>query len=279
MTIITKFIFAPRRQYGAHKFFSGIALSDMIIVRVLFSRKRKRIMGKNKILTIALVLVMVCTSGCYYYEQNSRLKCVETMNEMFPDDHFEYLEQVYSDIDSESSDFYVSSQKFPDKKIRVNVSGKNITSNYNLKRYEKEIEEYFHNFFDRWYGNRCDFFEVTYRPLDNDMTPLANMTAEEYIDTYVTCKCVSLYLFSAEEYYLSEADNQEILVNICRDRNEPCRIDLQWYSEKTEDWDIYDFHIEYTLDMKDKDTITYMYVRYQDYTGASRQLLDDLAIR
>ncbi len=104
------------------------------------------------------------------------------------------------------------------------------------------------------------------------MTPATDMTSEEYIKTYVTCNCVSVYLFSSDMSYLSEEENQEILLDICRDREEACRIYVQWTQEKTGDWTPDDYNIQYTLDMKDKDTIEYLTVRYQDYDGESREL-------
>jgi len=79
--------------------------------------------------------------------------------------------------------------------------------------------------------------------------------------------------------YLSEEENQEILLDICRDRKEACRIYVQWAQEKTGDWTPDDYNIQYTLDMKDKDTIEYLAVRYQDYDGESRELARDLEIR
>ena len=245
----------------------------------MFSRKRRRVMSKHSIIGIALVLVMVLTSGCYYFSRGKDQECVDEMNKAFPDDHFEYLEPVYSDETLQSKDFYVSSKNYPDMKIRVKKSGSEVLTNYNLKRYEKEIEDYFHDYFESWYGNRCDLFEVSYNAMDNNMTPATDMTSEEYIKTCVTCNCVSVYLFSTDMSYLSEEENREILLDICRDREEACRIYVQWAQKKTGDWTPDDYNIQYTLDMKDKDTIEYLAVRYQDYNGESRELVRDLEIR
>ena len=235
---------------------------------------------KTKIIVIALMalLLLLCIPVIIYgiYSKQRERQWIEDMNAAFPDDHFEYIGPWIEDEYYVSSEFVVSSEKYPGKTFIIKPSNGMGLTNYNSVRYRKDVDKYFYDYFEPWVGDLCDHYEIEFTPWEeSEFTPIENITAEEYIDRYVDCSRLDIYMFEPKKKDLSTFEMVDRLIEICRDRKEKCWFDVNWYKEKTENWHRDDYDIRYAVKMKDEDTISHISVSYKDH-AASGSIVSDL---
>ena len=241
----------------------------------------------NKIRASALVVSLLMTSsflgGCVVgplgrAEQKSWVK---EMNEIYEDDHFEYLGPQQGEYGQESSIADVSSELLPSDEYRVYIKKKDgeLLSNYNLYLYEEEIQDYFHDYMEKWFDDECKSFQISYVPTnENRLTPLEDISAKKFIKNYVEFDKVRVHLCCPDGDYPSEDEIKDILIDIAEERGEKINIVVFCSTEKYNKKKL-KYDISYSLYMKDDDEIEHIYVTYSDKDlGESHYILENYEI-
>ena len=241
----------------------------------------------NKIKASALVMssIMICSflGGCVGpMGRAQQKKWVEEMNEVYEDDHFEYLGPQQGEYGQDSSIAEVSSELLPSDEYTVYIKKKDgeLLSNYNRFRYEEEIQDYFHDYLDDWFDGTCKSFQISYIPSsENNLTPLEDISAKKFIKKYVTFDKVRVHLYCPDGDYPSEDEIKDILIDIAKERGEKTEIVVFCSTKKYKKNSETKYDISYDLHMKTDDKIDsiYAFVSNKDY-GESHYLVQDYEI-
>ena len=94
-----------------------------------------------------------------------------------------------------------------------------LYTNYYDILYKSESEEYFSDYFSGKF--KCDGCDVKIYNRRKE-TPIRIMSAEEYIKDYVDLNGVDVIIYRKDGVFPDKNDMKDILVNICKERDEVC---------------------------------------------------------
>ena len=183
---------------------------------------------------IILCCLGILLTGCFISseEYNGQSSWVDQMNNTFTDDHFEYGGPAFDPIGGQSPAMaIVRSENFPQEEISLLDTEEGLFTNYNVILYRSEAEEYFTDYFSGKF--ECDECEVKYWNQNDDATPIQSMSANEYIRDYVDLNKAKVVIYRKDGMFPDEHDMQDILIGICKDRDEICNFTLYFCKEKT----------------------------------------------
>lgn len=182
---------------------------------------------------IIMCSLVVLLSGCLLNkeEYNEQKSWVDLMNDTFTDDHFEYGGPAFNSIGAQSSYCAViKSEKYPQEEIGVFKDENRLYTNYYDILYKSESEEYFSDYFSGKF--KCDGCDVKISRWQKE-TPIRIMSAEEYIKDYVDLNGVDVIIYRKDGVFPDKNDMKDILINICKERDEVCDFTLYCCKEKT----------------------------------------------
>ena len=165
---------------------------------------------KKTILFFVLLVFMIGAYGCNMKVQEKRDSMVTYINDKYTDDKFEFVCVTGGHLGSNVKKIIVSSEKYPNKKIRVVCSEKNdrliYSDNYLNIKYEKETYACIKSALISGYGENV---YLNYIPSDTPScdSGSAATTFEEYItssDTYVYFSAVVVEASNDENEILSK---------------------------------------------------------------------------
>jgi len=247
-------------------------------------KKSEEIIVKSKVryigILMALPLLAGMLTGCVVGKagREKQKQWVEEMNKTFKDTHFEYVGPEQGEFGAEAN---IARMKADDGLgCRVKKLNGKLLTDYNYYRYVDDVDEYFYDYFGDWVEDICDSYEVSHVAGSDDIySPLEDISAEEYIEKYVDCDTVYVFLYEPSGDFLSEDEMRDLLINVCKDREEACVIKIYWYTEKPEKDDRFKTYVEdYSLYMKEKGTIRNIYHNYKDPAKEDHYVLQDYKI-
>lgn len=183
--------------------------------------RRKNTFRKATVAGILLCFLSTLFTGCKLSKKDAKeqKKWVEQMNEIYPDDHFEYVKPYHynTSIFEEKNEAIVRSENYPNEEISVRGPSNELSSNYNCIRYEKETEEYVYDYFSDKFV--CDDYEISYQ-IHDTFSPVENMSAEEYFQNYVDLNRIEIIIYRKDGIFPDKETMKEKLIDICKDRDE-----------------------------------------------------------
>ncbi len=224
-------------------------------------------MGQMHLIMLAFVCSFtILFTGCFIKKEEAvkQNDWVDQMNNTFSDDHFEYGGPAFNPIGGQSPNCaIVKSEKYPQEEIQVLETEKGLFTNYNKILYETEAEEYFAGYFSGKF--ECDGCEAKFWNHDQEATPIIRMTADEYIRDYVQLNEVKVIIYRKDGIFPDKDDMTEILISICKERNEVCNFTVYCCKEKTtieEAEDVCECYFELRMDTDH--SIRYSRYKYKD---------------
>lgn len=219
----------------------------------------------RKMCGVAIVLCMVISlfSGCVVgsagrAEQKSWVK---EMNEVIPDDEFEYVGPKSGEFGQESNVAVVKTKIYPHStSIYLRKLNGELQTDYHFYRYREDVNEYIADYVKGIING--DSIEAHFIP-DSKYVPLKNYSLKEYIKEFVTFDSVYIALFQKDGKFPSDDEMSQSLLKIAKNRDEICNINVYCLTEKTDDW-VMKSTIAYELTMTSERKVNRISVRYED---------------
>ena len=219
----------------------------------------------RKISGLAMVLCMAVSlfSGCVVGKQGreEQKAWVKEMNEVIPDDEFEYVGPKSGEFGQESNVAVVKTKIYPHStSIYLRKLNGELQTDYHFYRYREDVNEYIADYVKGIING--DSIEAHFIP-DSKYVPLKNYSLKEYIKEFVTFDSVYIALFQKDGKFPSDEEMAEKLLRIAKDRDEICNINVYCLTEKTDDW-VMKSVLAYELEMKSERKAERITCRYEE---------------
>jgi ABC-type molybdate transport system substrate-binding protein len=169
----------------------------------------------KKILAVLLILTFVFSlTGCNEYHRNDMInEMLIYVNEKYTDDTFQYVSMSGGHIGSNVTKIIVSSEKYPDKEIRVictEVDGEKIfTDTYLNFKFEEQTRDYIKDKLQEEFGNN-----VYLKYIPDDLACTEDGSSDTTFEEYINEESSSIYISVAVPY---EVENKETVNNLLQD--------------------------------------------------------------
>ena len=191
---------------------------------------------------------------------------VESLNNTFQNDHFEYDYYFHNVIDSEGHPIpgegivvVAKSEKYPDQEIHITntltPNGEHYTD-YNSIRYKEDMEKYCKGIFEERLN--CDSCEVIC-PIE-PTTPIEDMSFEKYLQE-LTSFDFNVIMYSKDGAFTGEKQTVDELIQIVKEQKKACYIKLFYCQEEVDGPYPHNYVCSYSLVMSKPNEILYIDVK------------------
>ncbi|MBR5975527.1 MAG: hypothetical protein IK020_10145 [Clostridiales bacterium] len=209
-------------------------------------------------------------------DEDEMRRWVESLNDTFKDDHFEYDHYFHNIIDAEGHPtpgegivVVAKSEKYPDQEIHITntltPNGEHHTD-YNSIRYKEDIEKYCKGIFEERLN--CDSCEVICQ--SEPSTPIEDMSFEKYLQEYAYFD-FTVIMYSKDSAFTGEKQTVDELVRIVKEQNKSCDINLFYCNEGVDGPYHHNYVCFYSLVMSNPNEI--LYIRLERNSGEEFETL------
>lgn len=158
-------------------------------------------------LMVMFLLIGAC--GCSMKHQDKVDMMVSYINDKYTDDKFEFVSMSGGHLGSNTTKIIVSSEKYPDKEIRVicsEVDGENIYSDTYLNvKFETETYEYIYNALVDEYGKN-----IYLKYIPNDIASFENGSSDTTFKEFLSDPSTYIYFSAA---VVGTVEDEEVALN------------------------------------------------------------------